>query len=108
MFVCMDAIRRERLSLGELSPVGRLRGVVLMHIFYFAVTPLRHRCAMPPAPGRLLLPYGQFCTSQQILDTNRKKIYNKKLSVSQISVRNATCDIELASDSLTNKLDAVH
>ena len=48
------------------------------------------------------------CTSQQILDTNRKKIYNKKLSVSQISVRNATCDIELASDSLTNKLDAVH
>lgn len=44
----------------------------------------------------------------QILDTNHKKIYNKKLSVSQISVRNATCDIELASDSLTNKLDAVH
>lgn len=50
----------------------------------------------------------QRCTSQQILDTNHKKIYNKKLSVSQISVRNATCDIELASDSLTNKLDAVH
>ena len=49
-----------------------------------------------------------FCTSQQILDINHKKIYNKKLSVSQISVRNATCDIELASDSLTNKLDAVH
>ena len=48
------------------------------------------------------------CTSQQILDINHKKIYNKKLSVSQISVRNATCDIELASDSLTNKLDAVH
>ena len=56
------------------------------------------------APGRPLLP----CTSQQILDTNHKKIYNKKFSVSQISVRNATCDIELASDSLTNKLDAVH
>ena len=51
---------------------------------------------------------GSLCTSQQILDTNHKKIYNKKLSVSQISVRNATCDIELASDSLTNKLDAVH
>ena len=51
---------------------------------------------------------GSACTSQQILDTNHKKIYNKKLSVSQISVRNATCDIELASDSLTNKLDAVH
>lgn len=51
---------------------------------------------------------GLICTSQQILDTNHKKIYNKKLSVSQISVRNATCDIELASDSLTNKLDAVH
>ena len=51
---------------------------------------------------------GRSCTSQQILDTNHKKIYNKKLSVSQISVRNATCDIELASDSLTNKLDAVH
>ena len=50
----------------------------------------------------------QICTSQQILDTNHKKIYNKKFSVSQISVRNATCDIELASDSLTNKLDAVH
>ena len=50
----------------------------------------------------------QVCTSQQILDTNHKKIYNKKFSVSQISVRNATCDIELASDSLTNKLDAVH
>ena len=50
MFVCMDAIRRERLSLGELSPVGRLRGGVLMHIFYFAETPLRHRCAMPPLP----------------------------------------------------------
>ena len=48
------------------------------------------------------------CTSQQILDTNHKKIYNKKFSVSQISVRNATCDIELASDILTNKLDAVH
>ena len=56
------------------------------------------------APFFLLLS----CTSQQILDTNHKKIYNKKLSVSQISVRNATCDIELASDSLTNKLDAVH
>lgn len=52
--------------------------------------------------------YSEYCTSQQILDTNHKKIYNKKLSVSQISVRNATCDIELASDSLTNKLDAVH
>ena len=55
----------------------------------------------------LSVAYGD-CTSQQILDTNHKKIYNKKLSVSQISVRNATCDIELASDSLTNKLDAVH
>ena len=53
-------------------------------------------------------PKKAICTSQQILDTNHKKIYNKKLSVSQISVRNATCDIELASDSLTNKLDAVH
>ena len=57
-------------------------------------------------PWGELSPVG--CTSQQILDTNHKKIYNKKLSVSQISVRNATCDIELASDSLTNKLDAVH
>ena len=58
----------------------------------------------------LVPPRGAYlhCTSQQILDTNHKKIYNKKLSVSQISVRNATCDIELASDSLTNKLDAVH
>lgn len=55
-----------------------------------------------------LYPRLSHCTSQQILDTNHKKIYNKKLSVSQISVRNATCDIELASDSLTNKLDAVH
>ena len=59
----------------------------------------------PGAAERGLL---SLCTSQQILDTNHKKIYNKKLSVSQISVRNATCDIELASDSLTNKLDAVH
>ena len=59
-----------------------------------------------PGRGGLLRPL--ICTSQQILDTNHKKIYNKKLSVSQISVRNATCDIELASDSLTNKLDAVH
>lgn len=67
LFVCMrmDAIRREDFPWGELSPVGRLRGVVLMHIFYFAVTPLRHRCAMPPAPGRLLLPYGQFTLSSQ-------------------------------------------
>ena len=50
MFVCMDAIRRERLSLGELSPVGRLRGVGVMYMSYFVVTPLRHRCAMPPLP----------------------------------------------------------
>ena len=71
------------------------------------VTPLRHRYAMTPLPKeRLLILF--LCTSQQILDINHKKIYNKKLSVSQISVRNATCDIELASDSLTNKLDAVH
>jgi len=62
----------------------------------------RFKCPCPPRRQR------HFCTSQQILDTNHKKIYNKKLSVSQISVRNATCDIELASDSLTNKLDAVH
>ena len=61
--------------------------------------------ATAPPEGSLSCP---LCTSQQILDTNHKKIYNKKLSVSQISVRNATCDIELASDSLTNKLDAVH
>lgn len=60
------------------------------------------------ASATLLARLGLVCTSQQILDTNHKKIYNKKLSVSQISVRNATCDIELASDSLTNKLDAVH
>ena len=62
------------------------------------------------ATGEQLPPWlvNSLCTSQQILDTNHKKIYNKKLSVSQISVRNATCDIELASDSLTNKLDAVH
>ena len=61
-----------------------------------------------PGRGGLLRPLFGACTSQQILDTNHKKIYNKKLSVSQISVRNATCDIELASDSLTNKLDAVY
>ena len=48
---------------GELSPVGRLRGVGVMYMSYFAVTPLRHRCAMLPAPGRLLLPYGQFTLS---------------------------------------------
>ena len=78
-----------------------------MYMSYFAVTPLRHRYAMPPLPKERLYCFA-VCTSQQILDTNHKKIYNKKLSVSQISVRNATCDIELASDSLTNKLDAVH
>ena len=66
---------------------------------------------MPPLVASATVPpegEPRMCTSQQILDTNHKKIYNKKLSVSQISVRNATCDIELASDSLTNKLDAVH
>lgn len=62
----------------------------------------------PPIKGGCNGEHLSECTSQQILDTNHKKIYNKKLSVSQISVRNATCDIELASDSLTNKLDAVH
>lgn len=49
MFVCMDAIRRERISLGELSPVGRLRGVVLMHIFYFVepLSVIAARCHPP-------------------------------------------------------------
>ena len=65
-------------------------------------------CDATQSPRYPLPPHYVRCTSQQILDTNHKKIYNKKLSVSQISVRNATCDIELASDSLTNKLDAVH
>ena len=81
-----------------------------MHIGFLSVeinTPLRHRFAMPPLPKERQ-EKNHKCTSQQILDTNHKKIYNKKFSVSQISVRNATCDIELASDSLTNKLDAVH
>ena len=69
----------------------------------------KHRTPFPPsATPAGITHYTLLCTSQQILDTNHKKIYNKKLSVSQISVRNATCDIELASDSLTNKLDAVH
>lgn len=77
---------------GELAPVRATeRGLQFLHLI--VITPLR---------------LDKLCTSQQILDTNHKKIYNKKLSVSQISVRNATCDIELASDSLTNKLDAVH
>ena len=67
-----------------------------------------HRQTEPLLGERCRAGRGGECTSQQILDTNHKKIYNKKLSVSQISVRNATCDIELASDSLTNKLDAVH
>ena len=39
---------------GELSPVGRLRGVGVMYMSYFAVTPLRHRCAMPPLPKERL------------------------------------------------------
>ena len=34
------------------------------------------------------------CTSQQILDTNHKKIYNKNLSVIQLHFYNATRDIE--------------
>ena len=41
---------------GELSPVGQLRGVMV--IICFAETPLRHRCAMPPAPGRFSFPTG--------------------------------------------------
>lgn len=92
MFVCMDAIRRERLSLGRaVACRATERGWGYVYVLF----------CCNPSPSSL-------CTSQQILDTNHKKIYNKKLSVSQISVRNATCDIELASDSLTNKLDAVH
>ena len=39
---------------GELSPVGRLRGVGVMYMSYFAVIPLRHRCAMPPLPTEML------------------------------------------------------
>ena len=65
MFMRMDAIRRERLSLGRAVTCRATERGVLMHIFYFAETPLRHRCAMPPAPGRLLLPYGQFTLSPQ-------------------------------------------
>ena len=65
-------------------------------------------CCLGVSLASVVITLYSVCTSQQILDTNHKKIYNKKLSVSQISVRNATCDIELASDSLTNKLDAVH
>ena len=39
-------------------------------------TPLRHRFAMPPLPKER--PEESLkCTSQQILDTNHKKIYNK-------------------------------
>ena len=58
MFVCMDAIRRERLSLGELSPVGRLRGVVLMHIFYFLepLSVIAARCH--PPQGAFSFPTG--------------------------------------------------
>ena len=63
MFVCMDAIRRERLSLGELSPVGRLRGVGVMYMSYFVVTPLRHRCAMPPLPKERLYIVAGRCAS---------------------------------------------
>ena len=65
MCMRMDAIRREDFPWGELSPVGRLRGVGVMYMSYFAVISLRHRCAMPPATGRLLLPYGQFTLSPQ-------------------------------------------
>lgn len=54
MFMRMDAIRRESFPWGELSPVGRLRGVGVMYMSYFAVTPLRHRCAMPPLPEEKL------------------------------------------------------
>ena len=80
-----------------------------MHLFAeFAMhaPPLVAIATVPPRGNQECA--NEVCTSQQILDTNHKKIYNKKFSVSQISVRNATCDIELASDSLTNKLDAVH
>ena len=102
---------------GELAPVRATeRGLQFLRLI--VITPLRldKLGTRPRAPSlalraiHLVSPRRGFftCTSQQILDTNHKKIYNKKLSVSQISVRNATCDIELASDSLTNKLDAVH
>ena len=87
---------------GELAPVRATeRGLQFLRLI--VITPLRLDKLGTSPRGE-----AQSCTSQQILDTNHKKIYNKKLSVSQISVRNATCDIELASDSLTNKLDAVH
>ena len=64
MFVCMDAIRRERLSLGR-AVACRATERGWGYVYVLAVTPLRHRCAMPPAPGRLLLPYGQFTLSPQ-------------------------------------------
>lgn len=51
MFVCMDAILYEEKGSpwGELSPVGRLRGVVLMHIFYFVepLSVIAARCHPP-------------------------------------------------------------
>ena len=95
--------------LARLAATSPFRGdIMVLRTFICS----KRRSPLPPHYVRHL-PQGagktnSFCTSQQILDTNHKKIYNKKLSVSQISVRNATCDIELASDSLTNKLDAVH
>lgn len=57
VFVCMDAIRRERLSLGELLPVGRLRGVVLMHIFDFVepLSVIAARCHLSPRRGLIVL-----------------------------------------------------
>ena len=48
------------------------------------------------------------CTSQQILDTNHKKIYNQTHSVSQLHFHNANHGIEWVSDSLMNKQDVAH
>lgn len=53
MCLCVWMLYEEKgFPWGELSPVGRLRGVGVMYMSYFAVTPLCHRCAMTPAPRR--------------------------------------------------------
>ena len=84
--------------------IGVCRGV--------SEVPTRHHQSSPtamPAPFQGAQGLSQFfCTSQQILDTNHKKIYRKTLSVSQLYFHDVTHGIGWALDSLMNKQDAAH
>ena len=58
MLLCVWMLYEEKGSpWGELSPVGRLRGVVLMHIFYFVepLSVIAARCHLSPRRGFIVL-----------------------------------------------------